>query len=218
MVTLSITRNTTLSALVIACAMAAISAQPAAAQTVESLKCTACVKSKQIKNRSIRRADIGADAITGAKVRDNSLTGSDVAAQSIPAEDLSNGAGGDFDVNVTSGLEDFILGAPAVYRTFSLTAPSAGQVILNASGYFVNVGSAGIGRCSISKDTAMDDTTLTVVDVGPRDSRFEAFGITLGESVAAGTQIWNLVCDTTDGTPPVLENPALTAIFVPTRY
>lgn len=238
MITQHITWNGTLSALVIACAMTAVMAQPAVAQTAVKLDCTGCVKSKQVRNNGIRSADIRdgtvknvdlavdavggskiqPDAVTGAKVQDSSLTGSDLAAQSIPAEDLSNGAGGDFAVNQTTGLEDFILGDPTVYRSFSLTAPSAGQVVLNASGYFVNMGAAGMARCSISKDTAMDDRTLTVVEIGSKDSRFEAFGITWGESVAAGTQVWNLVCDTTDGTPPILENPALTAIFVPTRY
>ena len=79
----------TLAALVIACAGAAIFAQPAVAQTAKSLNCNGCVKSKQIKNKGIRTRDIGNNAVTGAKVRNNSLTGSDIQNGSIGPDDLA---------------------------------------------------------------------------------------------------------------------------------
>lgn len=79
-----VTLSGTLSALFIACAMAAIFAQPAVAQTAENLNCTGCVKSKHLKNNGVRSKDIkngqvkNADLANGA-VSANKL-GSDVTA------------------------------------------------------------------------------------------------------------------------------------------
>ena len=49
--------TTSLSALVVACVMAAFFAQPAAAQTAGNLKCKGCVNSRDIKNNAIN--DVG---------------------------------------------------------------------------------------------------------------------------------------------------------------
>ncbi len=203
-----------LSASLVAGALVAVGAPPAAAQTAGNLNCTACVKSREIRNKSIRRKDLGNNAITSLKVRNSSLTGSDMAPDSIPADDLSNEAGGDFDVNPTSAQQTFPLGSADVFRSFELTAPSAGQVILNASGVFSGT---GVGNCSISKDALVDPKTRTtgLVDSGSISS--VPFAIAWGESVAAGSQTWNLVCEATVATPSII-NPALTGLFVPTRY
>lgn len=203
-----------LSALVVAGAMASIPALPAAAQTAGNLNCFACVKSREIRNKSVKRRDVGNNAITSRKVRNSSLTGSDMAPDSIPADDLSNEAGGDFDVNPTSDLQTFTLGSTDVYRRFILSAPSAGQVILHASGVFSGTGT---GNCSISKDSLVDPKTRTTGVVNSGSFSSVPFAITWGESVVAGSQTWNLVCEASVATPSIV-NPALTAIFVPTRY
>lgn len=58
-----------LTALVILCAMAALTAQPAAAQTAKKLQCKGCVKSKQLKNNGIRSKDIKDGQVGGADMR-----------------------------------------------------------------------------------------------------------------------------------------------------
>lgn len=203
-----------LSASLVAGALVAIGAPQAEAQTAGNLNCAGCVKSREIRNKSIRRKDLGNNAITSQKVRNSSLTGSDLAPDSVPADDLSNEAGGDFDVNPTTAQQAFTLGSADVYRSFELTAPSAGQVILNASGVFSGT---GVGNCSISKDALVDPKTTTIGVVNSASISSVPFAITWGESVTAGSQTWNLVCEATVFTPSII-NPALTGVFVPTRY
>ena len=90
---------TFLSALVIAGALAALFPESAAAQTAKKLKCTGCVKSKQIQNNGIKSADIkdgqvttadlANQAVAGANVIDDSLTSLDLAAGSVAASEVA---------------------------------------------------------------------------------------------------------------------------------
>jgi hypothetical protein len=87
------TFTTALSALVIACAMAAFFASPAAAGAAKNLKCDGCVASKDIKNNGVKSKDIkdgqvknpdlGADAVSGDKIADGSVGSADLATEAV---------------------------------------------------------------------------------------------------------------------------------------
>jgi len=81
----------TLSALVIACAMAAFTAQPAAAQTAKKLKCNGCIKSKQIKNNGIKGIDIGPGINLGTSRNDGDFSVRNTAGTSTVSLDGDTG-------------------------------------------------------------------------------------------------------------------------------
>ncbi len=67
-----------LTALMFAGLVAAFAGQPATAQTAKKLKCTGCVKGKQLKK----------NAVTGPKVRDGSIGGADLAGGAVTQDKL----------------------------------------------------------------------------------------------------------------------------------
>lgn len=90
-----------------------------------------CVKRPDLKNNAINSAKVKNNSLTGADVKNNSLTGSDITSQSIPATDLSNEAGAAF-----AGGNQFLplTNTDATVRFVTITAPSSGVVVVNASG------------------------------------------------------------------------------------
>lgn len=102
MITRPITRNRTVSALVIVCAMATFHAPPATAQTASNLNCKGCVTSKHIKNKGVKSRDLRNLAVTNgklangavnsAKVQDDSLTASDLASNSVGQGEIQTDA------------------------------------------------------------------------------------------------------------------------------
>ena len=196
-------------ALVIGYGLAAISAQPATAQTARNLKCNGCVSSKDIKNKSIRTNDIRNNAVNGAKVRNGSLT----------AIDLGDEAGLEF-----AGGEHFEVLTPtaAVIETVTLSAPSSGFVIVHASGgfQFGNTTTIEQGLCSITTGTALDSTNQIRAGEHTADAmRWVPFASTRVFSAPAGggSATYNLVCLGV-GSAVVIIDTYLTALFVPTRY
>ena len=110
---------------------------------------------------------------------------------------------------------------PVSARAISLTAPTSGYVIVNASGYFdLNDATRDGARCSITNGaTAIDFSHLVIVsDDGINSSTsWVPFATTRVYSVGSGTTTYRLVCDEFDGNVLVGDT-SLNAIFVPTRY
>jgi hypothetical protein len=104
-----------------------------------------------------------------------------------------------------------------VVRFLTINAPAAGQIIVNASGYFTLADPAepDTARCSITTGTTVDAAHRILVEeqaVGGM-SRVP-FGATRGLVVdAAGPVTINLVCNEVSGNVSV-ENTSLTAIYV----
>lgn len=105
------------------------------------------VNSKQIKNKSVKNADLAKNAVTGDKVKDGSLTGADLAAGVIPAvssqavstfayeTDISNpavGTGYTELINLTEGTNGG-----------QLVMPFDGRITVNASIHLVDT--TGVG-------------------------------------------------------------------------
>lgn len=92
----------TLPALVIACAMAAFTTGPAAGQTAKKLKCSGCVKSKQIGNNQIKskdikdgqvgNADLAGNAVDSAKIVNGSVGNADLASNAVTGAKVENGS------------------------------------------------------------------------------------------------------------------------------
>ena len=78
-----------LAALMVAGLALGLWAGEAGAQTAKKLDCKGCVKSKQIKNRAIKGADIKNKTIGASKIKDESLTGKDIKDGSIGTADLA---------------------------------------------------------------------------------------------------------------------------------
>ena len=192
-----------LSALVITCAVALIYEQPATAQTAGNLKCKGCVSSKDIKKKSIKMNDIRDNAITSAKVRNGSLT----------AIDLGDEGGVDFDGGDQVLVLDLF--ADTVVRSVTLTAPSSGFVILNASGQFSLLPDAFVA-CSLTTDSVLEVNDAESA-AAVTNASFQSFGMTEGFVVATGSTTFNLICrELAEGAAVV--NSDLTAIYAPTRY
>ena len=230
-------------ALATACALAAFHAQPAAAQTAKKLNCNGCVKSKQLKNNGIKstdikngqvknddlgnnavtggkiadgtvsNADLANDAVDGAKVLNGSLTGADIQDGSLSATDLGDGAGADgvggdgFTILSGSMIVDLV-------ETVTITAPSDGVVIANASGTFEFPMAPGTVRCALSMDPFVGPDSVRAV--GAADDP-EHLSMTKFFVVPAGDNTFNLNCIEDSGNV-VLADTHLTAMFFPKRY
>ena len=195
------------------------------------------VNGQKIADGTVGNADLGGDSVTSDKVLDESLGASDlgtnsvnsdeiaagavgsseVSGNSIPSTDLSNEAGADF----AGGNQSVTLTSTDVtVRSVTISAPSSGKVIVNASGFF-DLNSAGndVARCSITLGTTIDQNALIIYNdsgaVG--HTGFVPFAATRGFNVGAGTTTFRLVCDEFAGDTEV-QDTHLTAMFFPTTY
>ena len=170
-----------------------------------------------IVDNSLTGADILDNSLTTADILDNSLTSTDVQDNNLTGTDLADEAGADFD----SADQEFPLTTTdQVVRSVAITAPKPGQVIISTSGYFYFPSGATIdvGRCAITTGTTVDFTHLIIAGESIASAMaWVPFGATRGYTVAAGTTIFNLVCNTFSGTVN-LGDPNLTAIYVSTQY
>ena len=103
----------------------------------------------------------------------------------------------------------------AVMQAVTVTAPTAGFVVVNTSGYFV-LGATGLARCSITTSTTAIDFNFLIIGGGGTGQAYMPFAGTRGFAVAAGANTFNLVCDAFTGTPSI-GRPVLTAIFSPVQ-
>jgi hypothetical protein len=112
------------------------------------------------------------------------------------------------------------LGADAVVKSVSLMPTADGQVLVNSSGYLLNIGVPNApltGRCSITTGTTVDLSALELSDdhleiLGGA----QQIGGTRGFNVTSGVLLTvNYVCDVAGGTGEI-DDAALTAIFTAT--
>ena len=101
-----------------------------------------------------------------------------------------------------------------VVQTVSLTAPTAGTVIVNSSaGVDGILGGAVVARCSITTGFALDFSHLQTTSVDVLE--LSILSGTRGFSVTSGLLTVNLVCDAFSG-GGFIRDASLTAIFAPT--
>ncbi len=161
------------------------------------------VTALQIAAGAVGTAQLAANAITGSHVVDGSLSSSDIG-DAPRAVSLS----GEQEVDLTT--------ADTILRSVTITAPAAGQVIVNASGYFrfSDFNNPDVGRCSITLGAALDATHLILAEEAAVFAmRYLPFGATRAFAVGAGPVAINLVCNKFKGIVVVADT-SLTAIFV----
>jgi hypothetical protein len=132
---------------------------------------------------SITNVQIANNAVTGANIVDGSITIADLAAPPSAAF-----AGGDQLVRLSV--------THRIFRSVSLTAPAAGRVIVNASGFFNFLGSSSDAAwCSITTGTIVDIfQEFLAQEATSRAMQYVPFAGTRGFTVAAGAHTFNLVC------------------------
>jgi hypothetical protein len=168
----------------------------------------------QVAKEAVTSSEIRDQSVHSVDVLDETLGGSDIRNGSLLAADLGDEAGADF----ASGDQNVTLGATAIVRSVSITAPSAGVVIVNASGVANIIPSGGISlasTCSITTGSALDSAHIISWTQAGSQPYKTPLAATRGFSVAPGTTDFNLVCR---GAGDKLEDTSLTALFVPTRY
>lgn len=156
------------------------------------------VPSGGIAPASVTNVQMAGNAIASANIVDGSITSADLAAPP-----RASFAGGNQLLTLTA--------AAMVVRTVSLTAPAAGTVIVNASGFFnfYGPGQNG-GTCSISLLPLLDTSAASMATSGTVG--YVPYAATRGFSVAPGTFTANLVC--TGSSYVGFLDSSLTAIFI----
>ncbi len=172
--------------------------------------------SRDVKNNSLSSVDILDNNLTTADILDSSLTGVDVQDDSLSAADLNDEAGADFVEGVSTVA---LTGAVQIITSVQVTAPKAGVIIANASGWFnMNTGVTFVA-CALSLDGTLPLRPRIAQD-HPADPTIDeddnAFALTRGFTVGAGTTTVNLVCSGTNTAS--VEDVAMTAVYIPTRY
>jgi hypothetical protein len=128
-------------------------------------------------------------------------------------------AGADF----AGGDQNLALGpVTSIVRSVTITAPAAGRVIVNASGYFAFDDAAGrdSARCSITTGIAVSFNNLIIAAErtgGGDATQFVPFAGTRGFNVGSGNTTFRLVCNEADGNVRVSDT-NLTATWVPRSY
>ena len=156
-----------------------------------------------IRPASITNVHIANNAVTTANIVDGSITSVDIL--DAPRAQF---AGGGQPILLTS--------TAAVVRSVNITAPTAGTVIVNATGYFAfpHTTILDAARCSITTGTTVDFSHLIVFGENRPDAMSHVpFGATRGFAVPAGTYAINLVCERAYG-ETAIGGSELTAIFV----
>ena len=201
-----------------------ITAADIAADAVGSSEIAAgAVGASEIADGSVGAAEIATDAVGSSEIAANAVGALEIAAGavgtseiadgSVTATDLSNESGADYTnldaLTALTSVDDVII-------SVSISAPSSGHVIVNASGYFNSTADGSIGRCSITTGVTVDFSVLIISDLNATNN-YAPFASTRGFPVLAGLNVFNLVCNEFSGAMSV-GDPSMIAIFVPTVY
>lgn len=166
---------------------------------------------------TITAVELAPGAVDATHFAANAVTGASVVNGSLTSVDLLDGPRAAF--TGPSGLIPIPL-AGAVIRTVTLVAPGPGKVIVNGAGTFrftdTDAGEEYV-RCSITQGTTLDGSSFIFgTDGGSTNPESgDAFGITRGFDVTAGSFTANLFCDRFSGTVnSQVFHAVLTATFV----
>jgi len=163
--------------------------------------------------RPVPSGGIAPASITNIQLATNSVSGTNIVDNSITTADILDGPRAAFEGDDQTLV---LTATDAIVRAVTITAPAAGRVVVNASGYFwfVSNATAETARCSITTSAAIDSSHLILDgETTAAATTFTSFAGTRGFSVAAGSHTFNLVCDSNGGTVAVGDT-NLTAIFV----
>jgi hypothetical protein len=169
------------------------------------------VSGAHIADGDIAAADLAPGAVGAAAVAANAIVGGHIADGSLTAADLLD----EPRAASAEGVDFFTLPAvEQVIREVTIVAPTAGKVIVTASGnlFFSNPGLLDFAYCSISRTTNVERPYAAYVyETLPNQLGWLPMGATRGFNEAAGTVTFRLICA---GGGSQLFDASLTAVFV----
>jgi hypothetical protein len=163
--------------------------------------------------RPIASGGIRPSSITNIHIANNAVTTANIVDASITSIDILDAPKAQF---AGGGPPRPLTATAAVVRSITITAPAAGTLIVNASGFFAfpDTSTLDAARCSITTGIAVDSSHLIAFGENTASGMSHVpFGATRGFSVAAGTHTINLVCEEAFGDTAV-GGSEVTAIFV----
>ena len=178
------------------------------------------VVSRKIKDLTIRSEDLGPNSVTGDKVLNGSLSGSDIGFNSIPATDIQNEPGIDWQ---NGGSCCDIPTTVTNCGSVSVTAPSSGYVLVQCKAFAVTFGEDTeiVVGVSTSASTMGESTRAGVLD--GTDTKRREFPIYTFAVYPVSTGTATYYCNAQK--PAVfssqqvnLGNMYMTAVFFPTAY
>jgi hypothetical protein len=202
------------------------------------------VNSAKIADGSVAAADLANNAVTTAKIADGAVIASKLADNAVTSAKIADGAITNVDISASAGIgiskihgdaglewthpTNYQSWAPSEYgmktmATITVTAPTAGYVLLTHSGYgvFFSQGrtmSVGVGTTSTNMIT---DVNLGYLD-GSSTNRFELpYSVSAVVSVGTGTHTFYALCsgNSTFKTGSVNMVPSsFTGVFIPKHY
>lgn len=202
------------------------STEPAFAQTANNLKCRGCVdkrdigkkavRSKHIKDGSIKTKDLGAGVVDADKIGNGAITSAHILDRQVEPNDLA------LDAQPTAAAASESLGDPianvglgvqTVIRTVTIDAPGPGGVVA----HFDLVGRAlsgdGMLICAVTTGTTAIGERLVASNI-PDDKAATISGTKLFPVSASGSFTLNVICYAAMKAVKV-SYPSLTLLFVP---
>jgi hypothetical protein len=165
--------------------------------------------------RPVPSGGLAPGSVTNVQIAGNAVTGANVVDASLSSTDLADGP----RIAFAGGMEAVLLpptsGPPATLRSVTVTAPAAGRVIVNASGFFqFSSALQESARCEITTAAAIDNNfAFYGTESGDAATMlYIPFGSTRGFNVSAGPTTFNLLCDRVTGSAYV-QRVHLTAIY-----
>lgn len=140
---------------------------------------------------------------------------------------ISNGiAGANFTGMSTSAVSiASTSNGGTIVLPITLSVPSSGVVIVNASGYFIFNSGQAVGRCSVTTGIYVDSSNASSLVIAEGDnattstSGWIPFSSSMGFNVSgSGTYTYNLVCDYSSGNGVQVSRARMTAMFFSKKY
>ncbi len=165
---------------------------------------------------TVTATEIAAAAVGSPQLAANAVTGAAVADGTLGMVDIADGprlAAVAVDSNIS------LTPSAATYVTVTLTAPSAGKVLANASAYFrfSNTSAAPeYGLCSLTTGSIVDLSSLIISsDFGSTSSDvYDHWGASRVFNVPAGAFTVRLVCSYSGPGGTIIGDPQVNALFV----
>jgi hypothetical protein len=154
---------------------------------------TPCIYSSNIFDGQVKNVDLGADAVTSAKVSDNTLTGTDVKESSLGTVPSAGVAGVGASAQSTYNSCIPTGGSFINCVTVTLNLPRAGSVLVNATGAFrPNDNSVKGISCRLGSDSTVTPGSTVFIS----SDKYEYFALTaVAGPLSAGSHVFEMGCN-----------------------
>jgi len=179
------------------------------------------IGTEDLNDSAVTTAKLADDAVTGDKIADGAVSIEHLASGTltVDSEDIDDEPGINFvsfdNVNLTSS-------SPSANRSFQMTIPAYGYVVLSATGQITIMGTNTFVQVGVS-DASGSNTKTVQVGVSNTDEtdlyQDHSFGVSAVYSVSPGA--YTFYCNmsiTEDKVDTQFDQCTLYALYVPTQY